>query len=137
MTSSKPAKALQDANQNMSNQPVGSTASPCADLCPKCHRQRHDTGRYPRSSSERRTALLRDADDPESELSENARKFINKTNGENVPPGYQVSHEVPLYTVPKSDRCELDVADNLKTQPKKKHRARHRRCGQQYHDYPA
>ncbi len=136
MPGSKPAKALQHANQTFSNQPVGSTASPCVDLCPKCGRQRHDTGKYPRSKAERKKALLRDAADPNADLSQSARASIVKSNGENVPRGYQVSHEEPLYTVPKSERCELDVADNMLTQPTKKHRKRHRKCGDQYHDFP-
>jgi hypothetical protein len=130
---SKKLAAQQGANQK-SNAPVGSTAADC-DLCPKCKRKKHDTGRYPRSAAERKKALLRDAADPSSDLSGNARKFIKKTKGDNVPPGYQVSHEEPLYTVPKSDRCELDVADNMKTQPTKTHRARHKRCGDQYHAF--
>ncbi len=130
MPTSKLANAQKTANMN--NQPVGSTKSSC--LCPKCGRQKHDTGKYPRSKSERKKALLRDANDPKSDLSANARKLI-KANPDNVPPGYQVSHEEPLYTVPKADRCELDVADNMKTQPKKVHRARQKRCGDQYHAF--
>lgn len=85
--------------------------------------------------SERKKALLRDADDPNADVSPSARKFIKKHKGNKVPKGYEVSHEEPLYTKPVSKRGELDVADNMKTQPKKKHRARHKNCGDQYHDY--
>jgi|GEM_PF-4383687 hypothetical protein len=104
--------------------------------CPYCGRKQHDTGKYQRDKSERRKALLRDADDPNSGLSDRARKFIKKHNGNLVPSGYEVSHEVPLYTKSKGERCKLDVADNLKTQRRSEHRKRHRPCGQQYHDYP-
>ena len=129
------AGAQQDA-KTMSNDPVGSAGKSCEDKCPKCGRKKHDTGRYPRSKAEKRKTLLRDAEDPNSDLAESARKFIRKHEGENVPPGYEVSHEEPLYTVPKADRCELDKADNMKTQPRKTHRDRHKRCGQQFHDFP-
>jgi hypothetical protein len=86
--------------------------------------------------AERKKALLRDADDPNSDLSPTARKFIKKTNGDNVPPDHEVSHKRPLYTVPKSESCELDVARNMKTQEKKTHRARHKTCGDQFHKFP-
>ena len=102
--------------------------------CPKCNRDPHDK-KYRRSKSERKKALLRDADDPNSDLSETARKSIKRTGGDKVPRGYEVSHEVPLATVPKEERCELDTADNMKTQPKKTHRQRHMICGDQYHDF--
>jgi hypothetical protein len=128
--------AQKDTDATMSDAPVGSTTTGCPEQCPKCGRQKHDSGKYPRRKSERRKALLRDARDPTSELSQTARKFIGNTDGNNVPPGYEVSHEEPLYTVPKAERCELDVADNLKTQKRATHRARHKRCGQQFHDYP-
>jgi hypothetical protein len=130
------SNAQTDADATMSDAAVGSVASPCQEKCPTCGRQKHDGGTYLRSKAERRKALLRDADDPDCEMSPAARKFIKESSGENVPAGYQVSHEEPLYTVPKSQRCELDVADNMMTQKTTTHRARHKRCGDQYHDYP-
>ena len=35
----------------------------------------------------------------------------------------------------KEGKTETDVADNMKTQPKDAHRARHKICGDQYHQY--
>lgn len=93
--------------------------------------------KYYRSKAERRKALLRDAEDPNSKLDKEARQFVTDTNGENVPTGYEVSHEIPLYTAKTIEgKKALDVADNMKTIPKKEHRARHRTCGDQYHDFP-
>jgi Domain of unknown function (DUF4150) len=93
--------------------------------------------KFSRSMSERRKALLRDADDPHSGLSQEARDHIKKTNGESVPTGYEVSHERPLYTAETiGEKKALDVADNMKTMPKPEHRLRHMICGDQYHDYP-
>jgi len=43
-----------------------------------------------------------------------------------VPVDVQVSHEVSLYTVPKSERSSLDIAENMKTQDKQTHRDRHK-----------
>jgi hypothetical protein len=120
---------------------IDSVAGPSLDKqneeenCPKCGRKKHDK-KYKRSKSERKKALLRDADDPNADLSDEARALIKKNGGASVPPGYEVSHEEPLYTKPKEERCELDVADNMKTQPKPEHKARHKRSGDQYHDYP-
>jgi len=105
------------------------------EKCPKCGRKKHDK-KYRRSKSERKKALKRDANDLTSDLDEKAREFIKEHNGDLVPPGYEVSHEEPLYTVPHEDRCELDVEENMKTQPRSKHRVRHKKSGQQYHDYP-
>lgn len=105
------------------------------EKCPKCNKKKHDK-KFRRSKSERKKALLRDADDPDSGLSDTARAFIKKHKGDRVPSGHEVSHEEPLYTKPKSDRCELDTEDNMKTQRKSDHRKRHRRCGDQYHLYP-
>jgi hypothetical protein len=91
---------------------------------------------YQRSMAERKKALLRDAKDPNSDLSPEARAEILKTNGNKVPDGYEVSHEEPLYTrTTDAGKAELDVADNMKTQPEPTHRARHRVCGDQYHQY--
>jgi len=91
---------------------------------------------YSRSGAERKKALLRDANDPNSDLTPEAREFIKKHNGEKVPEGYEVSHEIPLYVEPtKAGKKELDVSDNMLTQPKDKHRARHKKCGDQYHEF--
>ena len=93
---------------------------------------------YPRNMAERRKALLRDANDPNSDLTPEAREFIKKNNGNKVPEGYEVSHEEPLYTrTTHEGKAELDTADNMKTQPKTTHRQRHMICGDQYHDYGA
>ncbi|WP_110955872.1 hypothetical protein [Anaerosinus massiliensis] len=93
--------------------------------------------KFYRSKSERRKALLRDANDPNSGLSPEAREYIKKTKGNNVPKGYEVSHEKPLYTGKTVEqKKELDKMDNMKTQEKKFHRSRHKECGDQYHDYP-
>ncbi|MCL4709085.1 pre-toxin TG domain-containing protein [bacterium] len=105
------------------------------EKCPLCGRAKH-VKKYRRSMSERRKALLRDANDPKSKLSDKARDFIKESDGKNVPQGYEVSHEEPLYTKPKGKRCELDVADNMKTQSKSEHRARHKECGDQFRDFP-
>lgn len=81
--------------------------------------------------------MLRDANDPNSGLSQDARDFIKKNNGNKVPEGYEVSHEKPLYTAKTVEqKREIDKTDNMKTQRKKTHRDRHKPCGDQYHDYP-
>ena len=105
------------------------------EKCPRCGRKKHDK-KYRRSSSQRKKALKRDAADPDSDLDDAAREFIEEHNGDLVPEGYEVSHEEPLYTVAHDERCELDVEENMATQPKDKHRQRHKRSGQQYHDFP-
>jgi len=102
--------------------------------CPLCGRKRHDR-RYRRRGSARREALLRDAEDPGSGLSPRARAFIVKFGGRRVPYGYEVSHEKPLYTKSRSTRCKLDRASNMKTQQKTVHRKRHKKCGDQFHEY--
>ncbi|HEX5752137.1 MAG TPA: hypothetical protein VFZ09_38330 [Archangium sp.] len=107
---------------------------PSKDKCKYCGRKKHDTF-YERDMAERRKALLRDASDPSSELDPVARQFIKDTGGKSVPENYEVSHEKPLYTKPYSERCKLDKAWNMKTQPKPVHRARHKKCGDQYHDF--
>lgn len=92
--------------------------------------------KFRRSMAERRKALLRDAKDPKSGLSDKARDFINKNDGNKVPKGHEVSHEKPLYTrrTPAGKR-KLDKASNMKTQQKAAHRKRHKECGDQYHKY--
>ena len=91
---------------------------------------------YQRNMSERQKALLRDADDPHADLSDEAREFIKENNGKKVPENYEVSHEEPLYTRSTHEaKAEIDVAENMKTQPKDVHRARHKICGDQYHQF--
>ena len=51
------------------------------EICPHCKRKKHDAGRYPRSKAERRKALNRDAADPKSDLSQNARVFFKACDG--------------------------------------------------------
>jgi hypothetical protein len=45
--------------------------------------------------SERTKTLLRDADDPNADLTPEAGQFIKDNNGNKVPEGYEVSHEEP------------------------------------------
>jgi len=98
--------------------------------------KRKNKNSYPRNIKERKKALLRDADDPNSGLSPEAREEIKLTKGNKVPDGYEVSHEEPLYTrTTHEGKTELDKADNMKTQKKETHRARHEKCGDQYHEY--
>ena len=80
--------------------------------------------------------MLRDADDPNSGLSQEARDYIKENKGKRVPEGYEVSHETPLYTKKTIEgKKELDKADNMKTQEKEIHRNRHRECGDQFHKF--
>lgn len=91
---------------------------------------------FRRSLSERRKALLRDARDPNLEISDRARKFILDNDGKKVPKGYEVSHEKPLYNARTIEgKKQLDVMDNMKTQQKSVHRKRHKVCGNQYHEF--
>jgi hypothetical protein len=116
-----------------------SGAAPAPDdeaKCPHCGRKAHPSGKYPRSKAERRKALLRDANDRDSGLSQKARDFIIKHDGNYVPSGYEVSHEVPLYTLPKKDRCKLDFDGNMRTQRRSDHRRRHRAGGDQATMFP-
>ena len=106
-----------------------------AGVCPLCGRERHERV-YRRRMSERRKALLRDAADSGSGLSRAARAFIVANDGQRVPKGYEVSHETPLYTRPAAKRCELDTAENMRTQRKAEHRGRHKHCGDQFHEHP-
>ncbi|NQX37663.1 intein C-terminal splicing region/intein N-terminal splicing region [Pedobacter steynii] len=92
--------------------------------------------KFRRSMAERRKTLLRDAKDPKSELSDKARDFIKKNDGNKVPKGHEVSHEKPLYTrTTPAGKRKLDKASNMKTQQKAVHRKRHKECGDQYHKY--
>jgi hypothetical protein len=87
--------------------------------------------------SERRKALLRDANDPNSGLSPEARDFIKNNDGKKVPKGYEVAHKKPLYTKKTVEaKKELDKADNMETIPKKEHRDSHKTCGSTFHKYP-
>ena len=91
---------------------------------------------YRRNMEERRKALLRDAKDPKSGLSNRARRQILDSKGKRVPKGYEVSHEKPLYTGKTNDaKKKLDKMENMKTQQKSVHRNRHKLCGDQYHEF--
>ncbi|WP_147444965.1 hypothetical protein [Corallococcus sp. CA053C] len=103
--------------------------------CPLCGRANHDC-RYYRSKAEIKKTLLRDAASLKSKLDPGARTFILKTQGEYVPPDYEVSHKIPLYTVPHSRRCTLDKAWNMETLPTTAHRNEHKKCGPTYHTFP-
>jgi hypothetical protein len=93
--------------------------------------------KYRRNMAERRKALLRDSEDPNSDLTDEAREHIIKSNGNKVPSGYEVSHETPLYTQETLEgKKALDTSQNMKTQKKSIHRARHKFCGDQFHKYP-
>ncbi len=93
--------------------------------------------KYHRNKSERRKALKRDADDPNSKLTKEQREFIKEHDGHKVPVDCEVAHEKPLYTKKTTaGKKELDIADNMQTIPKSTHKANHRPCGITYHDYP-
>ena len=92
--------------------------------------------KYSRNLQERRKALLRDANDPKSDLTKEAREYIKQHDGKKVPFNHEVSHEIPLYTQKTNQgKKALDVADNMKTQSKLAHRIRHKICGDQYHQF--
>jgi len=93
--------------------------------------------RFYRSRAERRKALLRDAEDPNSPLDDKARQYIRDTNGNNVPEGYEVSHDEPLYSGKTYEaKKKLDIADNMETLPTQEHRDLHKECGATFHDFP-
>ncbi|MCF6348448.1 MAG: DUF4280 domain-containing protein [Flavobacteriaceae bacterium] len=93
--------------------------------------------KFNRSTAERKKALMRDALDSDSGLSDRARKQILDSKGNKVPKGHEVSHEKPLYTGKTvAEKKALDRASNMKTQQKSVHRKRHMKCGDQYHDFP-
>ena len=92
--------------------------------------------KYNRNITERKKALMRDANDPNSGLSNRARKQIIDSKGNKVPKGYEVSHEKPLYNARTEEgKKALDKMDNMKTEQKAKHRKRHKECGNQYHEF--
>lgn len=132
---SKAVEAAKRARRFSDKKKKSKQRCPSDDKCLLCGRKRHDKT-YERNSSERRKTLMRDADDPESGLSERARQYIRRHNGKRVPRGHEVSHEKPLYTVPHSRRCTLDKEWNMKTMRKSEHRQRHKKCGDQFHDFP-
>ncbi|AIY14025.1 DUF4280 domain-containing protein [Cellulophaga baltica] len=91
---------------------------------------------YNRNMSERRKALLRDANDLDNDLSDRARKQILDSDGKKVPKGHEVSHEKPLYNAKTPEgKKALDIESNMKTQQKQQHRKRHKVCGDQYHEF--
>jgi hypothetical protein len=80
--------------------------------------------------------LLRDAKDPKSQLSPEARKQILVSKGQKVPKGYEVSHKEPLFTrTTTKGKQKLDKASNMETISKSAHRNLHKCCGYQYHRY--
>ena len=90
--------------------------------------------KFYRSKSERRKALKRDADDPNSKLSKEQRDYIKEHDGNRVPEGMEVSHDKPLElgnTV--EEKRALDKAENMTTMQKPDHRALHKTCGDTYH----
>jgi len=97
-----------------------------------------NTVKFNRSAAERRKALLRDAQDPNSGLSDRARKQILRFNGKKVPKGYEVDHVKPLYTKQTIEgKKALDNVDNLKTIRKSEHKKLHTKCNKEkYHKYP-
>ena len=96
-----------------------------------------NTVEFKRNISERKKALLRDAKDPNSELSDKARKEITKSNGNKVPKGYEVDHTEPLYTRKTNEgKQSLDKAENMKTMRKSEHKKLHTPCNKiKYHKY--
>ncbi|MCX2583696.1 hypothetical protein [Pedobacter sp. MR22-3] len=82
--------------------------------------------------------MLRDAKDPNSGLSDKARKEILKSNGNTVPKGYEVDHTQPLYTQRTiASKKELDISENMKTMRKSEHEKLHTPCNKiKYHKYP-
>ncbi|NTE03128.1 DUF4280 domain-containing protein [Agrobacterium tumefaciens] len=96
-----------------------------------------NTVEFKRNISERKKALLRDAKDPNSGLSDKARKEILKSNGNSVPKGYEVDHKEPLYTRKTIDgKQSLDKAENMKTMRKSEHKKLHTPCNKiKYHKY--
>ena len=125
-----PPGTFRDSNGKLRNSDGTFANDPSAVKKPKTGEE------YQRNMSERQKALLRDADDPHADLSDEAREFIKENNGKKVPENYEVSHEEPLYTRSTHEgKAEIDVAENMKTQPKDVHRARHKICGDQYHQF--
>jgi len=128
-----------DASQGFGQQEQGSPTGDCPPepkLCEFCGRLAHES-KYNRSMAERKKALIRDAKNSESGLTKEARDFIlTPPKGENVPEGYEVAHEIPLYMVDDKFKCVLDEEDNMKTELKGPHRASHKRSGSAFHQYP-
>ncbi len=72
----------------------------------------------------------------DGELSEETRDFIKDTKGYRTPPGYEVSHETPLYSAQSIEEMKrLDAPWNMKLIPTATHRKQHRVCGNTYHEY--
>jgi hypothetical protein len=96
-----------------------------------------NTVEYNRNMAERRKTLLRDAKDSNSGLTNEARAYIIENNGNKVPPGYEVSHEIPLYTEKTIEGKQgLDMDSNMKTEKEIPHRKTHQKCGTTYHAFP-
>ena len=95
--------------------------------------QKNQTHKYIRNKIERKRFLLNLANNQDSELTPEIRKFILDTKGTKVPEEYEVSHKVPLYTKPISQRHLLDVEENMELMLKELHRNSHKFCGSTYH----
>ena len=103
--------------------------------------------KYRRSKSERKKALERDANDPNSDLTPEARDYIKKHKGNKVPDkksnkdyegdvDYAVHHKKPLYTKDTIESKKgIDKARNMETIPKQNHVDTHRPCGGTYHKH--
>lgn len=90
---------------------------------------------------------MRDANDPNSKLDQDARDYINKHKGNKVPDkkynkdytgdtDYAVHHKEPLYSEKSIEgKQALDKANNMETIPKNEHVDTHRYCGNTYHNF--
>lgn len=107
---------------------------PASDAAPVTPRK-GPRPQYNRNKTARKEALLRDAKDPRTKLTEEQRAFIEQNQGRRVPKDAAVSHEQPLYTVPPRWRWMLDVPENMLTIPKPDHGPRHQPGGDQYEKY--
>ena len=95
--------------------------------------QTRTSTKYVRNTSERTKFLLSIANDENSNLPPEIRKFILENKGKKVPSGYEVSHIVPLYTKIVSERHLLDIKENMELISKELHRNSHKFCGSTYH----
>lgn len=93
---------------------------------------------------ERRKALLRDANAPNSGLTQEAREYIKKHDGKKVPNkrnkdytgeiDYEVHHKDPLATRSTMEgKADIDIAENMETISKADHRDTHKKCRTAYH----
>jgi len=104
--------------------------------------------KYRRNKAERKKALERDANDPNSNLTPEAKEYIKKHKGNKVPDktynqdykgdvDYAVHHNEPLHTRGTiEDKKAIDKASNMEVIPKNDHVDTHRPCGDSFHDFP-